>query len=186
MKRIILLGLILFTSIEGRTQFIEERAIDVSAGLGISSGYDDYDLSGTGFYGQVELVLSPASWIDLRPYAGMIMTETSGEYKEKIALGYRSTAEAFMFGGKTRLIAPIPWIAPYGEIGIGGSVGSFQTITPYTNIEDNGFFLHIPFTVGLELGRRHGVNIEFTYYFHNKVQQYSGAAAFGVSIPLED
>ena len=167
-----------------QAQFIEEKAVDVSIGLGISAPYDEYDILGDGFYAQVELVLSPSSWIDLRPYAGMVFTKTSGEYKEKEALGYKSTANAFMFGGKTRLTAPIPWVAPYLEIGIGGSIGSFETVTPYTDIQDSGLFLHIPFSFGLELGRGHIVNIEFTYYFHESVQQFSGAAAFGVTIPL--
>lgn len=184
MRRILLAGLLVLASHRVQAQFIEEKALDVSIGLGISAPNDEYDILGDGFYAQAELVLIHSAWFDLRPYAGVVFTKTAGEYKEKEALGYKSTANAFMFGGKTRLTAPIPWVAPYVEIGVGGSIGSFETVTPYTDIQDSGLFLHIPFSFGLELGRGHIINIEFTYYFHESVQQFSGAAALGVTIPL--
>lgn len=185
MKMIGLMVLAILVSTPVQGQFIEERAVDVSIGLGISVPYDEYDITADGFYAQAELVLSPSNWIDLRPYAGMIFTKTGGEYEEKEAMGYKISTNAFMFGGKTRLTAPIPWVAPYVEIGIGGSIGSFETITPFTRNVDSGLFLHIPFSFGLELGREHNVNIEFTYYFHESLEQVSGAAAIGLSFPLD-
>ena len=185
MKKIITLILLLVATAQVKAQFIKERSIDVSIGMGISSPNDEYDVSGTGFYAQGEYVFHLASWIDLRPYAGLIFTKMSGTEIERVGRETRSTANAFLFGGKTRITAPIPWVAPYLEIGVGGSVGSFETYTPYTRIEDHGLLFHIPFTMGVGLGPGHRVNLEFTYYFHDSVQQYSGAAAVGLSIPLE-
>lgn len=45
--------------------------------------------------------------------------------------------------------------------------------------------LHIPFSIGLELGKKHNFGIAFTYYFHISVEQFAGAAAIGLSIPLK-
>jgi hypothetical protein len=99
---------------------------------------------------------------------------------------YKVTSKAFLLGGKVRIIAPIPYIAPYFEVGIGISIGSFQTYTPQTNINKNGLITHIPFSIGLALGRKHSVEVAFTYYYHPAVEQVSGAAAIGFTFPLNN
>jgi len=184
MKKTLLIILAIVASTGAQAQFIKERSIDVSIGLGVSAPYGEEDFYGTGFYAQGEYVLSPATWIDFRPYAGFISTKMDNGDTEVVEAGYKSTAKAFLIGGKTRITAPIPWIAPYFEIGIGASIGSFANITPYTNIEDSGVISHLPLSLGLELGPKHNVNIGFTYYFHNSMEQFAGAAAFGLSFPL--
>lgn len=176
--------LVIFFISQGQAQFIKEKSVDVSIGLGISAPYDKVDFYGTGFYAQGEYVLSPAKWIDFRPYAGFISTKMNNDDTEVVEAGYKSTANAFLFGGKTRITAPIPWVAPYFEIGIGASIGSFENITSNTSIKDSGVISHIPLSLGLELGPKHNVNIEFTYYFHNSMKQFAGAAAFGLSFPV--
>lgn len=184
MKRILFILVTLLASSQVKAQFIKEKAIDVSIGLGISATTHEVDFYGTGFYAQGELVLSPSAWIDFRPYAGFIFTKMSEEYTGHVEAGYKSTANAVLVGGKTRITAPIPWVAPYVELGVGASIGSFETFTTYTSIAESGIFLHIPFSLGLELGPNHNVNVEFTYYFHNSLEQYAGAAALGLSFPL--
>src|SRR5690606_10868170 len=175
MKKTLILFLAIFAFTQVQAQFIKERAIDVSIGLGLSAPYEG-DFYGTGFYAQGEYVLSPATWVDFRPYAGFIFTKMSKDDAEIVQAGYRSTANAVLLGGKTRITAPIPWVAPYIEVGIGASIGSFETFTPNTQIDDSGIFAHIPFSLGLELGPNHNVNLEFTYYFHPSLKQYAGAA----------
>ena len=176
--------MILLASTQVQAQFIKEKAIDVSIGIGFSAPDDGYEVIGNGFYAQGEYVLGLNKWIDIRPYVGYISTKMSEGDTDQINAGYRATANAFLFGGKTRLTAPIPWVAPYIEIGIGGSIGSFETFTPSTSIEDSGMFVHIPVSLGLELGPQHNVNVEFTYYYHNSLEQFAGAAAIGISIPI--
>ncbi|WP_029035098.1 outer membrane beta-barrel protein [Salinimicrobium terrae] len=183
MKKILIIICTILASTQVQAQ-IKEKAIDVSIGLGLSAPYDGYDIMGTGFYAQGEYVLSLNNWVDLRPYAGVILTKVREEDIDQYRPELRSIANAFLFGGKARFTVPIPWIAPYVELGIGGSVGSFETYTLDTTLEDNGFLVHIPFSLGLELGPRHNVNIEFTYYYHKSVQQYAGAAAFGLTFPI--
>ena len=183
MKKTLVVILFVFASIQVQAQFIKEKAIDVSIGSGLSAPYDEDDIMGSGFYTQGEFVLSLNNWIDIRPYAGLILTKP-GDDSENREAGYKSTANAFLFGSKTRLTIPIPWVAPYFEIGVGASIGSFETFTPDTNLEGNGFVYHTPISLGLELGPRHNFNLEFTYYYHDSVQQTAGAVAFGVSIPV--
>ncbi len=183
MKKTCTIILIILASTQVKAQLIKEKSIDISIGYGLSAPYDDVDITGSGFYLQGEYVLTIAKWIDIRPYAGLILTKA--EDNEQNSPEYKSTANAFLIGGKVRITAPIPWVAPYLESGIGASIGSFETFTPFTNIKDSGLIFHIPVSIGLELGPKRNFDIAFTYYFHNSVEQFAGAAAFGISIPLK-
>ncbi|MFT6749074.1 MAG: hypothetical protein ACJAQ1_001004 [Flavobacterium sp.] len=113
----------------------------------------------------------------------MVLTTTADN--EQNSTEYKSTANAFLIGGKTRITAAIPWVAPSIEIGIGAS-GSFQTVAPFTNINESGLFLHIPFSIGPEFGPKHNFDIASTYYLHKSLEQFVGAIAFGVSFPLDN
>ena len=74
-RKIIVSILFIFASIQVKAQFIKESAIDVSIGYGLSAPFDDVDITGSGFYLQSEYVLTLAKWIDIRPYAGLILTK---------------------------------------------------------------------------------------------------------------
>lgn len=165
-------------------QFDKKKAIDISVGYGLSAPYDDFDITGEGFYFQGEYVIPIKNWLDIRPYVGLILANTPNGDDAPLGADYRSDAEAALVGIKSRLRAPIPWVAPYLEIGLGASIGTLVTFTPFTDLRESGLLYHIPFSIGLELGPKHNFDIAFTYYFHPSVEQFSGAAAFGVSIPL--
>jgi hypothetical protein len=122
-------------------------------------------------------VLTFSKWIELRPYAGLILVRTS-ETNSRDPFG-RADANAVLLGGKGRLTFPIPWVAPYVELGIGASLGSFETLTPFTDEEASGLIHHIPFTIGLALGPQHNVDVAFTYYFHPTVRQFTIGLALG-------
>ena len=183
MRKIIII-FTLFVCSQVTAQYVQSTSIDISIGLGLSTPYDDVDVVDSGFYLQGEYVLGLAKWFSLRPYAGLILTKSNGEDTNQNPTNYKSTSKAFLIGGKARITAPIPWVAPYVEGGIGMSAGSFVTFTPATNIDQSGLILHIPFSFGLEIGTKHTVDIAFTYYFQPSVKQYAGAAALGISIPL--
>lgn len=185
MKKTLAIVLFVFASSQVvKAQFIKEKAIDVSIGYGLSAPYDDVDVTGSGFYLQGEYVLTAAKWFDIRPYAGLVMAKTKTGGERQGNPEYKSNTNAFLIGGKIRVTAPIPWVAPYIESGVGASIGSFETFTPFTNLEEKGVVLHIPVSLGLELGPKHNVSVGFTYYFHPSVEQFAGAAAFGITIPL--
>ncbi len=182
MKKILFISCIFFY-LNLHAQQDQQRSIEISVGYGLSLPYDDIDVSGSGFYLQGEYVMPLSKWIDFRPYVGLIFTSESND--DQADLPYLATANAGLIGAKARLTAPIKWVAPYVELGLGTSVGSFETLTPQTNIDKSGFAFHIPISLGLQLGHNKNVDIGFLYYFHPGVEQIVGAAAFGISIPLK-
>lgn len=175
---------ILFFSFKSKAQSKLEKFVDASIGFGYSIPYDDVDVIGSGFYAQGEYVIRYSKWIDIRPYAGIIYATSNDSNEQLEQLGFKSTAKAFMIGGKARLTFPIPWVAPYLETGIGASIGSFETITLFTVEKKSGLSAHIPITLGLKIGRKHRFDFSFSYYLHPSAEQFVGAAAFGFSFPL--
>jgi hypothetical protein len=146
--------------------------------------YEDVGFYGTGYFAQGEYVLGFNEWIDLRPYAGYVNANMNENLSGLFEPEEKASANAFLFGGKGRFRIPIDWVAPYAEIGLGGSIGSFETLTADTEIDESGVYMHIPFSLGLELGPRHRVNVELSSYFHPSVKQFLGAVAVGVRIPI--
>jgi hypothetical protein len=197
MKKLIFVFLTLLTFNISNAQFIKEKAINVSLGIGYAFPFEDSDVMGSGFYASGEYILKVASWVDFKPYAGLVLTKSRliEDYNPEDDLNLnpnelkksdlRSTTNALLLGGKIRVKAPIPYFAPYFEIGIGTSIGSFETITYGNNINKNGPILHIPFSIGVELGRKHNFDIVFLYYVQPSVKQMSGAAEIGYKIPIK-
>ncbi|WP_339917490.1 outer membrane beta-barrel protein [Yeosuana marina] len=186
-KNLTLFVVILLLSNVAKAQFVKEKSINVQIGFGMSAPYYSADdIADSGFYLQGEYVLGIASWVELRPYAGFIVTNSNGKDLHDNPTNEKSEAKAFLIGGKARVRAPIPWVAPYVEIGIGASVGKFDTFTAFTNINKSGLIYHIPFSIGVELGRHNNVDFGFTYYFQPTVEQFTGAIAVGISIPLKN
>lgn len=185
MKNSLTLIVILLISNLATSQFIKEKSINAQIGYGLSSPYNSTDdIVNTGFFAQGELVLKVTSWFALRPYAGVIITNSNGKDINDNPTDERAESKAFLLGGKARVRAPIPWVAPYIEIGIGTSIGKFETFTAFDTIDKGGIIYHIPFSLGLELGKNHNVDVGFVYYFQPSVEQFVGALAIGVTFPL--
>ena len=187
MKKTFLLLIIVLTSNFVEAQFIKEKSINAQIGYGVSAPYNSIDnIADDGFFAQGELILKVASWFELRPYAGFILTNSNGKDLNDNPTNEKAETKAFLLGGKVRVRAPIPWVAPYVEIGIGTSIGKFETITAFDNIDKSGIIYHIPFSIGLELGKNNNVDLGFTYYFQPSVEQYVGAIAVGITFPLNN
>lgn len=184
MRKILAIIMIILASTPVKAQSYMEEVIDVSLGYGISVPYDELGYHGFGIFAQGEYLFQVNEWIDLRPYAGYILAEMDGDLSGSFDPGDKSTANAVLFGGKARLRIPVHWVAPFVELGIGGSIGSFETVTVNTNVNERGVFAHIPFSIGVELGPRHNMNVKLTSYFHTGVEQFVGAAAIGIRIPI--
>ena len=185
MKNIFIAIIMIATSMQLKAQFIKEKSVNIAIGYGLSAPFDEnVDVIGTGFYIQGEYILSVNKWVDIRPYAGLVLTKKNPSDYEENEIEYKATTKAFLIGAKTRLTAPIPWVAPYVEVGVGASIGTFETFTPTTNIDNTGLQVHIPVSIGFELGPKHAVDIAFTYYFQPSAEQFAGATAVGITIPL--
>lgn len=186
MKKTLILLIIILTSNLAVAQFIKEKSIKVQIGYGLSVPNNSVDeIIDTGFFAQGELVLKVTSWFDIRPYAGFILTNSNGKDVYNNPTDEKAESKAALLGGKVRVRAPIPWVAPYIELGIGTSIGKFETITAFDNIDKSGIIYHTPFSLGLELGRNHNVDVGFTYYFQPSVEQFAGAIAVGITFPIK-
>tara|TARA_R110000744_G_C19115509_1_gene535315 strand:- start:95 stop:658 length:564 start_codon:yes stop_codon:yes gene_type:complete len=187
MKKILILLIVVLTSNLAVAQFIKEKSINAQIGYGISVPNNSIDeIADRGFFAQGELVLKVTSWVEFRPYAGFILTSSNGKDLNNNPTDEKAESKAFLLGGKARVRAPIPWVAPYIEIGIGTSIGKFETFTAFDNIDKNGIIYHIPFSLGVELGKNNNVDLAFTYYFQPSVEQFVGAFAVGLTFPLKN
>ncbi|MBU2919794.1 hypothetical protein KO504_00440 [Winogradskyella psychrotolerans] len=186
MKKILIVIIVVLTSNIVSAQFVKEKSINAIIGYGISVPYNSMnDVADRGLLLQGELVLKVRSWFELRPYAGLILTSSNGKDLNNKPTDEKAESKAFLLGGKARLRAPIPWVAPYLELGIGTSIGKFETLTLLDNIDKGGMIFHLPIAFGLELGKNNNVDLGFSYYYQPSVEQYVGAIALGFTIPLK-
>ena len=136
-------------------------------GLAFSFYYgsqDEVDVMGGGLYLQGEYIIGLKSWFSVRPYAGAIFESVDKNQNLQNQPQYKVTTNAFLVGGKIRICAPIPWVAPFIESGIGASIGKFETFTPSVNFNKSDALLHIPFNFGLAVGRHNSLEIGFSGY----------------------
>ncbi|WP_343696800.1 hypothetical protein [Flavobacterium sp.] len=164
------------------------KFIKASIGFGSSTSHYKEEnpevIDGFGFYTQGEYVVGITKWFSVRPYAGAIFTSTD-EDKIKNPEGYKVETNAFFLGTKVRLCAPIPWVAPFVETGIGASIGSFETYTNYVNEKKNGVVAHIPIGFGLAVGPKNNIEIGFSFYGNLTSQQSFGGFTAGYSFALD-
>lgn len=169
------------------------KFIKASIGYGSSASYyiEDYgsqeevDVMGGGLYLQGEYIIGLKSWFSLRPYAGAIFESVDKDQNVQNQPQYKVTTNAFLIGGKVRLCAPIPWVAPFIEGGIGTSVGKFETFTPSVNFNKSDVLLHIPFSIGLAVGKHNNFEIGISGYFHPAAKQSTAVFAIGYNFPLD-
>ncbi|MDO4228377.1 MAG: hypothetical protein Q4C98_01055 [Capnocytophaga sp.] len=186
MKKYILLSvLFLATSNVIKAQFIKEKSITAKIGYGLSYPSESTNkIIASGFITEGELTLKIASWVDIKPYIGAVFTDSKWKdiYNNKI--NEKVSTNALLLGTKTRIRIPIPWVAPFFELGLGASTGKFETFTDYKNISKTGIVPHFPFSLGLELGKYYKVDVAFSYYTQWTVNQTTGGAIIGVSFLL--
>lgn len=159
----------------------------INATIGASTiyEYEDSDITGNGAYIQGEYVWAPKTWFGLRPYVGFLYAKGEADNQDPNATPYKLSSTAFLIGGKARFSAPIPWVAPYLELGIGASIGSFETHTPLTQLKKSGVLMHVPVSFGLAIGRHHNFDLEVLVYFHEGAEQIADVFAIGYSFPLD-
>lgn len=183
---IIMLFTCLFSSlIQGQT---EGKFIKASIGFGSSTSHYEEEnpeiIDGFGFYTQGEYIIGIKKWFSVRPYAGLIITSTD-EDKIRNPQNYKVETKAFFLGGKVRFCAPIPWVAPFVETGIGASIGSFETYTEYVNEKKSGVVAHIPISFGLAVGRKNNIELGVSFYSNLSTEQSFGGFTAGYTFPLD-
>ena len=165
------------------------RALGLSAGIGSVSAQrqngQDVDGRGAGAYAQAQYIFRPAHWFTPRLYVGTVLaTPDSGSCGAGVD-PCDVSAKIFFFGGKFRLMAPIPYVGPFIELGIGGSVGHMSTRSgQQVDATGKGLMYHVPFGIGLALGERHQFEIAGQGLVHPEQKQICGGIALGVTLDL--
>ena len=187
MRKTLTLLIIVLTSNFVDAQFIKEKSISAQIGLGRSAPNKSTDeVDDNGFFAKGELILKIFSWVEFRPYTGLIRTSTDGKDIYGNPSDEKAISKALLIGGKTRLLVPIPGLEPYIEVGIGTSIGRFVTSTTFHDIEKTGIIYHTPFTIGVVLGKKRKFDLGLSVYDQPSVEQIVGAFAVGITFPLKN
>jgi hypothetical protein len=180
-----LLTLLVAPRVDARDEEETPHVLGVTAGLGFTFPADDTiddDAIGNGGFGEVEYIYQRLEWLTPRAYAGAVLTWPVAD------CGYNPcdvSSKIGFVGVKGRLLAPIPYLAPFIELGVGASLGSLSTrVATLVDVEESGLMYHIPFALGLVLGKSREVELSLAYLFHPAQEQYIGALALGFTFPL--
>ncbi|WP_339755619.1 hypothetical protein [uncultured Winogradskyella sp.] len=96
MKNTLILLIIFLISNQLEAQFLKKESINAQIGYGLSSPYNSIDeIVDDGFFLQGEYVLSLASWFELKPYAGIILTSSNGKDINDNPTDEKATSKAF-------------------------------------------------------------------------------------------
>jgi hypothetical protein len=162
------------------------RAVGLAAGLGFAFPDRQYgqDGRGTGAYAEAEYIFRLAHWFTPRLYAGVVLAPPESNCGAGV-VPCDVSARIFFAGAKFRLMAPIPYVGPFIELGFGASAGRISTRNGQrVDVTGEGLMYHVPVALGLALGGRHQFEIALQYLVHPEQQQVSGAAALGVTLDL--
>jgi len=165
------------------------RALSLAAGIGIASAErrngQDVEGRGAGAYAKAEYVFRPVHWFTPRLYAGTVLAPADEGSCGAGVDACDVSAKIFFFGGKFRLMAPIPYVGPFIELGIGGSIGRITTRSgTQVDATTKGLMYHVPFALGLALGERHQVDVTVQALAHPEQKATCGGFALGVTLDL--
>ncbi len=135
-----------------------------------------------GIYLAGEYWAQPYSWLNLRGYVGFMSTSTQQKYCQ-LAGGCNVSEDIGFLGGKLRLVVPIPYVAPFLEVGLGVTFGTMHATDVGVDQTTNGIISDVPFGFGLSCGPKHEVDVGFFFLPHPGTGAFAGAIDVGVSIP---
>lgn len=161
--------------------------IVASAGLGLSDSSENRSVRGSGLWLGAEVGIDRLSWFSPRAYVNFVTTNTNRERCGEGELTWPTDCESksrlLSLGLKARITAPIPYVAPYLELGLGTSAGAMTTRTPLATDKLLGVTYHVPLTVGISLGEFRTVDFEFAYFFLPSNYAVVGAAPVKFGFP---
>jgi hypothetical protein len=146
--------------------------LQVAGGLGGSfTLVDGANGTGSGGYVAVELLSPTYEWATGSLYSGVLLTRPEGDCGPGV-FPCDLSAGIFFLGAKGRLVAPIPWVAPFFELGVGISIGRTTTLNgAVVEAEAKGFIPHWLWGLGLALGPHNEFSLSLQYLEHTRGQQ---------------
>jgi hypothetical protein len=158
------------------------RFFTFSLGLGVSRATGPNSKAGAGgLYVSAEYWAQPFSWLNLRSYLGYLSTSTDQRNCYRID-GCDVSENIGLLGAKVRLVAPIPWVAPFFELGLGVSFGDIHATDVDSDLTTHGVVLDVPVGLGLSIGPRHDVDVSLLSLSHGGAHAIGGALLVGVNV----
>ena len=112
-----LILVLLLTSNLSQAQIFEKKAMSVQVGYGLSTpSYSDKEIVNDGFFLQGEYVLIISSWVEIRPYAGLIVTSSNGKDLNGNPTDEKAETKAFIIEEKQGLYYPFPMLRPMSNL----------------------------------------------------------------------
>lgn len=165
-----------------------EPSVDVSIGAALTSPHQRSKTLGAGPYAEAEYAVPLEEFVGLRAFGALLFTfPQTRDVEQCSVVDCDVTAQVLMVGGKGRLSAPVPWVSPFVEAGLGLSFGAVTTQTNVRNIEIGpaSATINIPVAVGVALGSMRETELTLTGIFHPEAKQYAVALTITVSVPVE-
>lgn len=167
----------------------EGREVQVASGLAVSFA-PDHDGWGRGLGILLQYAFAPAGWGGGRLYAGGVLTGARGESCPAAVDPCALSSRIGVAGAKVRFLAPVPYVGPFFEVGVGGSVGSIESrVGPFGLLgaleeEHTGLMFHVPFAIGLAIGSRHQHELSFAYFAHPGREHIAGSIQAGIAFTI--
>ena len=174
---------ILITVLNASAQLVKEKTLSLGLNwpnASVAFNYStNFPAKGIGYF--VEYKQSLCNWLDFVSYAAY--SQTTADTREWVEEDYFSTQNAFTLGSKTRITFPIPYVAPYLELGFGLGFGKFDTNSPTLQLSKNGLTPHTLYGFGFEIGnKKHGFKPNYDMglivYRHYVLKQKTNALIF--------
>jgi len=140
--------------------------------------------TGSGGYVAAEAFHLVEEWFTPRAYLGLLLTWPENDCGPGV-VPCEIWARIFFLGIKGRLMAPIPWVGPFIEAGVGLSLGTLTTRNgAIVEAAARGVIPHVQWAVGLAIGPRHDVSLSLQYLEHTRGKQTGAALAAGFAFQL--
>jgi hypothetical protein len=167
-------------------QFSQQSQI--SAGIGASFPSSEHNVLGVGGSVVYERRLASPHWAGVRLYAGGFFSRTDRNRCPASVQPCSVSSQIAVGGAKLRLLAPIPYVAPYFEIGAGLSAGSIRTqVAAFgrfsaIDVDQSGVLFHLPVGLGIAFGRHHQHKLSVDYFVHPYRDHIAGTLSVGVGM----
>jgi hypothetical protein len=160
------------------------HVVSVMAGVGLVAPESSVNGIGSGAIGGAEYAYQALHWVAPRSYAGVLFAGPGGGCDRGVD-PCELSAEILFAGAKGRLMAPIPYVGPFFEVGLGASAGKLSTrIGADVDTTMSGVDYHVPVGLGIGFGPTHEVQVSFQYLFHPRADVVAGGVVLAYAVVL--
>lgn len=140
---------------------------------------------------RADYLLAGPRWATFLLYGGVVLHGSDADACSRSLLSCEISTKAGVLGGKLRLLAPIPYVSPYFEVGAGVSLGAVRSsYGPRRGVPGEGVrsergspaSFHVPFSLGIAFGSTGRYHLALNYYQHPGLDHAAGSLAFGFRV----